>query len=110
MRKPERSWGTRGSGYGKIAKLKELQSRSTKALHCPQEHVYLRTGLPVPSGLKVLQVPQDFLERETLTFSKGDYTEILGKETENFFIINRKAEGKVDTLNDILRNFNLGWW
>lgn len=43
--------------------------------------------------------------------SKGDYTEILGKETENLFIINRKAEGKVDTLNDILRNFNLGrWW
>ena len=35
----------------------------------------------------------DFPEFEMFTLSK-DYMEVLGRETENLFIINRKAEGE----------------
>ena len=45
-----------------------------------------------PQGWKHVSTA-DFPEFEMFTLSK-DYMEVLGRETENLFRINRKAEGK----------------
>lgn len=68
--------------------------------------MYFGPGFPAPSGLKILST-KDFLQCEIFTLSKEDCLKMLEEEMENLCIINRKAEEKAATLNDVLFNRSL---